>query len=405
MILEGKRILLGICGGIAAYKAADLCSKLVQAGAHVEVIMTEAATHFVAPLTFAALSGHDTRLSLWEGSDIAHIALAREHDLFLIAPATANTLAKLALGLADNLLTATALASRAPLLVAPAMETGMWEHPATQAHVQMLRQRGVTIAGPGMGRLASGGVGAGRMLEPWEIVEWARWRLGREGPLAGVRVLITAGPTREPLDPVRFLSNRSSGKMGMALAQEARDRGAEVLLVHGPIALPTPPGIEAAAVESAEQMRDAVVDRLDETDILIGAAAVADYRPAAVASEKIKKAGELTLTLVRTPDILSRVADHREQHGTPRLLVGFAAETADLLEQAKEKLYAKRLDLIVANDVSAPDAGFAVDTNRVTLLDAVGNVEPLPLLPKVEVAARIMDRVIELWNSLGSGER
>jgi phosphopantothenoylcysteine decarboxylase/phosphopantothenate--cysteine ligase len=399
-LLPGKRILLGVSGGIAAYKAAALSSRLVQGGALLDVVMTEAARQFITPLTFQALTQRSVYTDMFAipaGENIPHIKLAKEADLLIIAPATANTLAKLAVGLADNLLTAVALATDAPLLLAPAMETGMWGHQATQANVATLVERGATIVGPATGRLASGRSGAGRMAEPDEIVEMAQVVLARGGTLAGRRVVVTAGGTREPIDPVRLITNRSSGKMGYALALSARDRGAQVTLIATLTPWPEPLGVEVVRVETALQMRQAVLDALPGSDALVMAAAVADYRPETAAQQKIKKGEEsLTLRLVRNPDILAEVAGEREATGHPRVVVGFAAETANLLENARAKLEKKRLDLIVANDVSAADSGFAVDTNRVTLLSADGGVEALPLLSKAEVAERVMDKVAGL---------
>jgi phosphopantothenoylcysteine decarboxylase/phosphopantothenate--cysteine ligase len=398
-LLGGKRLLLGVTGGIAAYKAADLCSKLVQAGAQVDVVMTEAATRFVTPLTFSALSGRPARADMWTspvGDPIPHVQMAAAADLAIVAPLSANTLAKLALGLADNLLTATLLATEAPLVLAPAMESHMWANSVTQGHAEALRARGATLVGPGVGRLASGALGVGRMAEPVEIVAAARGRLARGGPLAGRHVLVTAGGTQEPLDPVRFLTNASSGKMGVALAEAARDLGATVTLVHAPLAVALPFGVESVPVRTAVQMRDAVLERLAQTDALIGAAAVADFCPAEVAGQKIKKAPdqeELALRLVRTPDILAEVAARRAETGRPEVVIGFAAETQNLLANAAAKLAARRLDLIVANDVSQPGSGFAADDNQVTLLYRDGREEPLPLLPKDEVAARVLNVV------------
>lgn len=399
-LLNGKNIVLGVTGGIAAYKVADLTSRLVKAGASVDVIMTEAAIKFVGPITFQALTHHPViteMFALLQETEIGHVSLGKRADLMIIAPATANTLAKLAHGLADNMLTATALACRGAILLAPAMETGMWRNPATQANVALLRERGMHIVGPGVGRLASGASGAGRMAEPVEILGAARRLLGREGPLAGRSVVVTAGGTREPVDPVRFVSNRSSGKMGYALAVAARDRGAEVTLIHGPTALPAPYGVRDVSLETALQMRDSVLEDASTADVLLMAAAVADYRPVTAADQKIKKGEDnLTVELIRNPDILLEVARRRETNGRPRVVVGFAAETEDLLANAREKLTRKRLDLIVANDVSAGDSGFAVDTNRVTLLDAAGEITPLPLLSKDEVAETVLDRVVAL---------
>ena len=398
-VLENKRIVLGVTGGIAAYKAAMVCSRLVQAGAQVEVVMTEAAQKFITPLTFQALTHRPVYTDIFDipaGENIPHIRLADSADLLLIAPATANTLAKLANGLADNLLTAIALATPAPILLAPAMETDMWQHPASQANIQRLRDWGATLVGPAEGRLASGAVGPGRMVEPDEIIGMVRVVLGRRtGDLAGYRLVITAGGTREAIDPVRFVSNHSSGKMGYALAEMARDRGAEVTLITT-ASLPDPFGVEVKRVDSAGNMAQAVLDAVRPADALIMAAAVADFRPAAVAEQKIKKKEGMSgvvLELVRNPDILAAVAAQKSGQSGPRVTVGFAAETEDLLANAQSKLERKKLDLIVANDVSATDAGFAVDTNRVTLLSADGSIEALPLMSKLEVAEAILDRV------------
>jgi len=398
-VLKGRNIVLGVTGGIAAYKAVELASRLTQAGAVVDVIMTEAATRFVAPLTFQAITQRPVitdMFALPREMEIAHVSLAGRADVVVVAPATANTIAKLAQGLADNMLTATILATAAPLIVAPAMDAGMYENPATQANLALLRERGAVIVGPAYGRLASGKVGKGRLAETSEIVGTVRMVLGREGELAGRRVLVTAGGTREYIDPVRFIGNPSSGKMGYALAEAARDRGAKVTLVSAPTALPKPVGVELVAVETARGMREAVLDALPETDLLLMAAAVADYRPAHPVSRKIKKgeAEELTLRLVRNPDILAEVAARRGPK--PSVVVGFAAETEDLVANARAKLVEKRLDLVVANDVTAPDSGFGADTNRVTLIDRRGRVEALPLLPKTEVAERVLDWAVEL---------
>jgi phosphopantothenoylcysteine decarboxylase/phosphopantothenate--cysteine ligase len=392
-VLRGKHILLGVTGGIAAYKAVTVASRLTQSGALVDVLMTEAAQQFVTPLTFSALTGRPVRNDLWSlgNGQIMHVAMAHNADLFLVAPATANTIAKLALGLADEPITATALASRAPLLLAPAMETGMWESPATQGHIQTLKSRGAFVVGPMAGRLASGAVGLGRMAEPPQIIEMVRKVLGHSGALAGVHVVITAGGTQEPLDPVRFLTNRSSGKMGMALATSARDFGAKVTVIHSPLQVSVPFGVDSVLVHSAIEMRDATFDLLLSADVLIGAAAVADYRPAVVADQKIKKKdGSLPIELVRNPDILGEIGAQRKRTGRPKVAVGFAAETEDLLNNARAKLESKKLDLILVNDVSAPDSGFGTNTNQVTLLDRWGDVRPWPLLTKDEVADRLM---------------
>lgn len=406
-VLRGKKVLLGVTGGIAAYKAVTVASRLTQAGAQVDVLMTEAAQKFVTPLTFSALTGRPVATDLWSvgHGQIMHVALAREADLFVVAPATANTIAKLALGLADDPLSATALASRGPLLLAPAMETGMWLNPATQQHMRELIQRGAFTVGPMEGRLASGAMGIGRMAEPPQIIEMARKVLGRNGPLAGVHVVITAGGTQEPLDPVRFVSNRSTGKMGMALATSARDFGAEVTVIHSPLQVAVPFGVASVPARTAAEMRAATFNLLPHTDVLIGAAAVADYRPATVADQKIKKkSGSLEIELVRNPDILGEVGAQRQQSGRPRVMVGFAAETEDLLANAKAKLESKKLDLILVNDVSAPHSGFGTETNQVTLLDKWGDVLPWPLLSKDEVADRLMVWVARRIHGKGLGD-
>ncbi len=393
-ILRGKRILLGVAGSIAAYKGADLASQLTQAGAHVDAILTAAAARFVTPLTFQSLTGRHAYTDLW-GADahILHVGLGEGADLLLVAPATADILAKLALGLADDLLTVTALAARCPLLVAPAMDAGMFEHPAVQANLATLRARGVTVIGPAEGRMASGLAGRGRMLEPDEILGHVRRAAGRNGPLAGRHVIVTAGGTEEPVDPVRVLANRSSGKQGFALAEAALDRGAEVTLVAAPCHLATPVGAERIDVGTADEMAHAVLEAGARADVLLMAAAVADFRPARPAAQKLKKdAGPPALELERTADILSAVAEARARSGRPTCVVGFAAETSDLVPNARKKLKEKRLSLVVANDVMRKDSGFGSDSNRVTLIDAAG-AEELPLLSKAEVAERVLDRV------------
>jgi phosphopantothenoylcysteine decarboxylase/phosphopantothenate--cysteine ligase len=402
MILKGKSVVLGVTGGIAAYKAAALCSHLVKAGAVVDVILTEAACEFVAPLTFQALTHRPavtTMFALLAETEIGHVSLARRADLLIIAPATANTIAKLAAGLADNMLTTTALATQAPILLAPAMESHMWTNPLTQANVARLRSlRDVTLVGPEEGRLASGASGVGRMAEPDAILDAARWVLAQRGPLTGRRAVVTAGGTREPLDPIRFLGNRSSGQMGYSLARAARDRGAQVVLIST-TGQPAPFGGELVSVETATEMRDAVLDALDGADMLLMAAAVADYRPATAAVHKIKKdQKDLLLVLVRTPDILAEVASLRR---ADQVIVGFAAETDNLLENAMDKLQRKSLDLIVANDARQA-MGAAV--NQVMLVGADGRVEDLPLLSKEEVASQILDRVADLLASRQGSE-
>ncbi|NLX43955.1 MAG: bifunctional phosphopantothenoylcysteine decarboxylase/phosphopantothenate--cysteine ligase CoaBC [Chloroflexi bacterium] len=400
-MLQGKHIVLGVTGGIAVYKAADICSKLVQAGASVDVIMTEAALAFMTPLTFQTLTRRPVSNDLFkllDSTDMAHISLAKKADLIVIAPATANTIAKLAQGLADNLLTTTVLASVAPLVLAPAMDADMWAHPATQANVATLAARGAVIIEPDQGRLASGRMGRGRLPSTEVVLGAVRQTLGRQGPLAGRRILVTAGGTQEPLDPVRHLTNRSSGRMGYALAEAARDAGATVTLISAPTGLPRIPGIEHVAVRTAGEMARAVLARTGQIDILMMAAAVADYRPAVTAMDKIKKADEeLFLELERTEDILRSVASLPEGQ-RPRMVVGFAAETSNLLANASEKLSAKRLDLLVANDVSAADAGFDVATNRVVLLSQGAEPEALPLMSKFQVAEQIWLRVQRMWS-------
>jgi phosphopantothenoylcysteine decarboxylase/phosphopantothenate--cysteine ligase len=401
MILQGKNIVLGVTGGIAAYKAVDLCSKLVQAGARVEVIMTEAALAFLTPLSFQTLTQRPVSTDMFkllDSMDMAHISLAKSADVIVIAPATANTLAKLALGLADNLLTTTVLASTAPLVLAPAMDADMWAHPATQANAALLESRGAVIVQPEEGRLASGRMGRGRLPTTETLVAAIRQTLGREGPLAGRRILVTAGGTQEPLDPVRHLTNRSSGRMGYALAESAGDLGASVTLVSAPTGLARIPGVEHVAVRTADEMAQAVLSRRQKTDVLVMAAAVADYRPATRAEDKIKKGeGGLMLELERTRDILAGISELRGD-GWPRLVVGFAAETTDLLANAADKLSRKKLDLLIANDVSATDAGFEVADNRVVLLAPGAEPQEVPLMAKSEVAERIWERVQVLWS-------
>ncbi len=397
-ILTGKHILLGVTGSIAAYKAADLASKLTQAGAQVDVLLTSGAEKFVTPLTFQSLTGRKayTDADLWGGeAHVLHVGLGHSADLLVIAPCTANTLAKIARGLADNLLTITALAARCPLLIAPAMDAGMYEHPATQENVRILSERGVLFAGPGEGRMASGLMGRGRFLEPAELIGHIRLVLGRNGKLAGTKIVVTAGGTQEPLDPVRVLTNKSSGKQGYALAQAALDAGATVVLVSAPTALTPPVGARLLRVQTAEEVKTAVLAEAAGADVLIMAAAVADFRPKTVAADKLKKRdGIPQIELEAAPDVLSAVAGMGSKR--PRVVVGFAAESRDLLENARAKLASKRLDFIVANDVSAPDSGFSVDTNRATLLFADGRQIALPLMSKSDLAETILEHVIAL---------
>ena len=401
-VLTGKRILLGVTGSIAAYKAADLASKLTQAGAQVDVIFTSAAEKFITPLTFQSVTGRRAFVDadLWGNeAHVLHVGLGHTVDLLIIAPCTANTLAKLAHGAADSLLTVTALAANCPLLIAPAMDGGMFDHPATQENVDTLKKRGAIIVGPAEGHLASGLTGPGRMVEPMEILGYARLALGQSGPLAGKRIIVTAGGTQEPLDPVRVLTNRSSGKQGYALAQAALDAGAQVILITTPSALTPPAGAQILRVETAKQMLDCVLAESMQSEALIMAAAVADFRPKNQAKDKIKKDGGIPqIELETTEDILKTVYSRRLAAEPERKLVvvGFAAESRDLLENASSKLKSKGLDFIAANDISAEDAGFAVETNRVTLLFADGRKESLPLMSKTEVAETIIERLATL---------
>ena len=396
--LVNKHILLGVTGSIACYKAADLASRLTQVGAQVDVILTQAAQQFVTPLTFQSVTGRKAYVDadLW-GSEghVQHIGLGKSADLLVVAPASANTLAKLAHGLADNLLTVTALAASCPLLVAPAMDGGMFSHPATRANLEILSLRGTTIVGPAQGHLASGLVGLGRMVEPAELLGRIRLVLGHSGPLQGIQVVVTAGGTQEPIDPVRAITNRSSGKQGFALAQAALDLGADVTLIAGPTSLPTPFGARRLDVRTAQEMLEAVLAAIPQASVLIMAAAVADFKPVAPAGQKIKKESGLPrIELQATPDILAAVAAFRGEKGWPRLTIGFAAESQDLLGNARSKLQAKKLDFIASNDISTTDAGFGVEDNRVTLLFADGRVEALPLMSKAEVAEVILERVV-----------
>lgn len=395
-MLKGKNIVLGVTGSIAAFKSVELASKLTQAGALVDVIMTRAALEFVTELSFRSLTHRPVVTDMFDPASelsVEHVALAERADVVVIAPATANTIAKIAVGIADEMLTATVLATRAPVIIAPAMNVNMYENPVTQENLAKLKARGYVIVGPGYGRLACEAVGQGRLVEIEDIVGTIRQVLGREGDLAGKRVVVSAGGTQEPIDPVRIITNLSSGKMGYAIAEAARDRGASVTLVSAPTALRAPAGIHLVSVTAAIQMKEAIAQAVGDADVLIMAAAVADYRPQARAEMKIKKASEpLTLELVPNPDILAEVQGDF-------LRVGFAAESQNLVGNALDKLRRKRLDLIVANDITAPGCGFAADTNRVVIIDRLGKVEELPLLLKSEVADRILDRVVSLLTS------
>jgi phosphopantothenoylcysteine decarboxylase/phosphopantothenate--cysteine ligase len=405
--LDQKNILLGVSGSIAAYKAADLASKLTQAGALVDVMLTPAALEFIAPLTFQSVTGRPafTDEALWGAqAHVLHVGLGHTADIFIIAPATANTIARLAHGMADNLLVLSALSfgpgtPERPLLIAPAMDGGMLDHPATQENLSLLRSRGAIVIGPEVGHLASGLEARGRMTEPAVLLGQIRYLLTRHGPLEGRHVVVTAGGTQEAVDPVRFISNRSSGKQGYALAQAVLDAGAQVTLISAPVSLPHPQGAEIVRVSSAAEMESAALKACSQADILLMAAAVADFRPVQTSPQKIKKSsGVPQIDLEPTPDILAAITERRMQTGFPRVVVGFAAETLDLMDNATSKLHAKHLDLIVANDVSDPASGFGVDTNRVTLLHADGQIEPLPLLTKSEVSEKVIAAVIHLLN-------
>ena len=405
--LQHKNIILGVTGSIAAYKAADLASKLAQSGAIVNVVLTDAATQFIAPLTFQSVTGQPayTNADLWgANAHVLHIGLARKADALLIAPATANTLAKLAHGRADDLICLTALAlgseaNAAPLMIAPAMDAGMYGHAATQENVEILTRRGVVFIGPEEGYLASGLVAKGRMSEPADILGQLRYKLSRRGPLQGIHITVTAGPTHEDIDPVRYLSNRSTGKQGYALALAALDAGADITLISGPTQLTPPAGATLINVRTALEMEQATLTACKTTDALLMSAAVADFRPAQPAQQKIKKiTGAPSLPLAQNPDILAAVHRQRATTHKPKILVGFAAETQDLIANAAEKMRRKGLNFIVANDVSASDAGFAVDTNRALLLHADGRKEELPLMSKYEIGAEVIARVIALLN-------
>lgn len=399
-MLQGKKIVLGVTGGIAVYKAVDLVSRLRKAGCEVRVVMTEHAQQFVTPLTFKEISGNAVATSMWNANqefNVEHIALANWADVFLVAPATANILAKMACGIADDLLSTTLLAAQAPIVVCPAMNTGMYQNPATQENIAKLQERGVSVMPPAVGHLACGTSGPGRLPEPQQIVEFmSAFFAGREGDLRGLRVLVTAAGTREPIDPVRYVGNRSSGKMGYAVAQMAAERGADVLLISGPSALAAPPNVRVVNVETTNEMLEACLAAYGDVDIVIKAAAVADYRPRDVADQKIKKKTDDALTVVmdKNPDILKTLGAKKEQ----QVLVGFAAETQNLLANAREKVVKKNLDMIVANDVTAAGAGFNSDTNIVKFLFANGDVRELEQMPKVDVANKILDEAIRIRN-------
>lgn len=410
MDVQGKNVVLGVSGGISAYKAVEVLRRLTEKGVNVRVVMTKAATEFVTPLTFRELSYHHVALEMFEepkGPMMQHLGWMEWADLFVVAPATANVINKMACGIADNLLMTMLLSATCPVLIAPAMDSDMYTNPITQGNIAKLKELGIHFVGPDVGQLARRNVGPGRLTDPKRIAErafellasGARWRpsaLAENADLKHLRILVTAGPTHEAIDPVRYIVNRSSGKMGYALAQAAAERGAQVTLVSGPTSLATPQGVERIDVESAVQMRDVVLERLPQVDVVIKAAAVADYRVREVAAEKIKKdvvGDEVTLQLIRNPDIAAEVGAAK---GPNQTLVVFAAETSNLVEQALRKLREKKADLVVANDVTQEGAGFGVDTNRVTLVFGPDHVSELPLMSKRDVADRILDGVLEV---------
>lgn len=407
MKLSGKKIVLGVTGGIAAYKAVEIVSCLRKAGAEVHVIMTKEATEFVTSLTFREMSGQPVTVDMWDKVthfNVEHIALAKLADIMLIAPATANIIAKIAVGIADDMLTTTLLATKAPIFIAPAMNTNMYDNPVTQRNIEDLKRRGFHIIEPVDGHLACGTVGKGRLPEPIDIVHAVSEAaviiddsLKLAAQLKGCKILVTAGGTIEPLDPVRYLGNRSTGRMGYAIAEEAARRGAEVVLVSGPTSLPEPPeGVQLIRVETACEMRDAVLAEYPSVQAVIKSAAVADYRPAEVAAQKIKKSDDnFILKLVRNPDILFELGQQKEH----QVLVGFAAETCHVEEYARKKLVKKNLDFIVANDVSEADSGFGVDTNRIKLIDRNGKMTIYPLMSKRELAGIILEHVAEALHS------
>ena len=392
-VLHGKNIALGVTGSIACYKALDLASKLVQAGALVNTIMSYGATRFVTPLAFRSITHRPVVTETFDPDSelsVEHVALAESADIVVVAPATAHFIAKMAAGLADDPLTTTILATRAPVMIAPAMDAHMYDNPATQENLSKLKDRGVLVVGPAIGRLASGLMGTGRLVETPELMGHISALLGLKGDLAGYTIVVSAGGTQEPIDPVRVITNRSSGKMGYAIAEVARDRGARVVLVTAPTSLADPVAVEIIKVGTALEMRDAVQDSLAGAHALIMAAAVADYMPVSPAPRKVKKGPDTrSIELGKTPDIL-------EESGGPFVKVGFAAESEDLLENARDKVLRKSLDLIVANDITAEGSGFGTDTNKVALVDKSGGVEDLPLMSKHEVAHRILDRVGQL---------
>jgi phosphopantothenoylcysteine decarboxylase/phosphopantothenate--cysteine ligase len=392
-MLRNKVIVLGVSGSIAAYKAAEIASQLTQAGAKVNVILTDEAVQFISPVTFRAITGRPVVTEMFDLDSefsIEHVSLAKAADVVVISPATANIIAKLAAGIADDMLCCTVLATKAPVIIAPAMETNMYNNPVTQDNLSKLKVRKFLIIGPATGWLASGKEGLGRLADVNDIIRSIRQVVERSGNLAGKHIVVTAGGTQEPVDPVRYVSNRSSGKMGYALAEAARDRGAKVTLITAPVSLLEPEGVEVVKINTAQEMLQAVEKATRQADALVMAAAVADYRPAKVAKDKIKKEESgLTLRLECTPDILGSIKGNL-------IKVGFAAESGSLVENARQKRKQKGLDFIVANDITTKDSGFGTDTNRVTIIDRQGKVDSLPLMPKREVADKVLDKVAKL---------
>lgn len=396
-MLNGKNIIIGVCGGIAAYKVVDVTSRLRKLGANIEVIMTKNACEFVTPLTFRSLSNHPVYTDMWDEPkqwDVQHISLANKADLFLIAPATANVISKIANGIADDMLTTTVMATKAPVIFVPAMNTNMFENPIVQQNIQKLTELGYIFMEPGVGTMAERGVyGKGRLPEPPEIVQFIEELFSKEKDLAGKKILVTAGPTREAIDPVRYISNHSSGKMGYAIARAAMERGAEVTLVTGPVSIKPPEGVKVIDVNSAVEMREAVFDNFDQ-DVFIMSAAVADYRVEKQSKQKIKKKGEtFELILVKNPDIAVDVGKVKGD----KKLIGFCAETENLIENAMDKVLRKNMDFIVANDVTQEGAGFGTDTNIVKLIGPEGIIEDLPKMSKDEVSHRILDNLKNLF--------
>ncbi len=389
-MLNGKTIVLGVTGSVAAYKAADIASKLVQAGAKVEAVMTDAAQKFITPLSLRSVTGHPVITGMWDLASefsIEHVSLAEAADAVLVAPATADIIARISCGLADDILTCTVLATKAPVIIAPAMNDNMLLNPVTQENIARLKARGFVFVEPGYGRLASGKTGAGRLAETDTIIGTLKWVLGKNGDLAGKKIIVTAGGTREGLDPVRYIGNRSSGKMGYSLAQAARDRGADVRFITTVAGLGETVGMQVTPVETAAEMQRAVAEAAKDADALIMAAAVADYAPEAASKTKLKKDNlKMSLNLVRTPDILAGIKGNLVK-------VGFAAESEDLVANARRKLFEKELDLIIANEITGKDCALGADTSKVTIIDKDGRAEDLPLMTKREVADKILDRV------------